>query len=212
MNPRSPSHPPAPVARHSPLDDAQAMVTAVILVSLGLSLLKAAGLMTGGTPGLGFLVSYVTGLPLGAALFLVNIPFYALAWHGMGRRFTLKTLGAVTALSGGVELVHRMLSVSAIDLPYAAVVGGLLMGLGLLVLFRHGASLGGANTLALFVHRRWGWSVGGVQMVFDGLILAGAFATLDPRRVAWSLVGALVLNAVLMINHRPDRYRMSSGE
>ena len=204
-------HPPAG-ARHSPVDDAQAVATAVVLVSLGLSLLDAAGLITGGTPGLAFLVSHVTGMRLGVALFLVNIPFYALAWQRLGGRFTLRTAGAVTALPGGVELVHRMLSVRSVDAPYAAVAGGLLIGLGLLVLFRHGASFGGVNTFALFANRRWGWSVGGVQMAVDALILAAAFALLDPKRVAWSLLGALVVNAVLILNHRPDRYRTSSAE
>lgn len=198
-------------ARHSHLDDAQAVATSVVLVSLGLSLLNAAGLVTGGTPGLAFLLSYATGMRLGLALFLVNLPFYLLAWRGMGWRFTLRSAGAVTALSGGVELVHHMLSVRTVDPLYAAVAGGLLIGVGLIVLFRHGAGFGGVNTLALYVHRRWHWSVGAVQMVVDGLILAGAFVLLEPRRVAWSLLGAVVVNAVLMVNHRPGRYRTTSG-
>lgn len=198
-------------AQHSALDDAQAVGTSVILVSLGLVLLNAAGLMTGGTPGLAFLVSYASGIPLGIALFLVNLPFYVLAWRALGWRFTLRTAGAVTALSVSVEVAHHMLHVSAIDPPYAAIAGGVLIGLGLLVLFRHGASFGGVNTLALFAHSRWGWSVGGVQMAVDGAILVTAFAVIDPRRVAWSLLGALALNGVLMFNHRPGRYRPASG-
>jgi uncharacterized membrane-anchored protein YitT (DUF2179 family) len=205
------TNPPDGVVGHTLLDDAQAVATSVVLVSLGLSLLHAAGLLTGGTPGLAFLLSYATDLPLGLALFLVNLPFYALAWRGMGRRFTLRTAGAVTLLSGAVDLVARMLSVRTVDAPYAAVAGGLLIGLGLLVLFRHGASFGGVNTLALFIHRRRGWSVGVVQMAVDAAILAGAFALLDPWRVAWSLLGAVVVNAVLMLNHRPGRYRVSPG-
>ena len=195
---------------HSRFDDAQAVATSVVLVSLGLSLLNTAGLMTGGTPGLGFLLSYSTGWPLGLALFLVNVPFYALAWRGMGWRFTLKTVGAVTALSIGVELVHHMLSVRAVDPLYAAMAGGTLIGLGLLVLLRHGASLGGVNTLALFLHRRLAWPVGIVQMIVDAAILGAAFAVMDPKRVAWSLLGVLAVNAVLISNHCPGRYLPSA--
>jgi len=202
----APSRPSSSIARHSRLDDAQAVATSVVLVSLGLCLLNAAGLTTGGTPGLAFLLNYASGWPLGLALFMVNLPFYILAWRGMGRAFTFRTLGAVTALSVGVELVHHMLRVSAIEPLYAAVAGGVLIGLGLLVLFRHGASFGGVNALALFAHRRWGWPVGGVQMGVDGLILASGFAVLPPARVGWSLVGALAVNAVLMLNYRPGRY------
>jgi len=205
-----PEAPPEAPAAHSRFDDAQAVASSVVLVSLGLSLLNTAGLMTGGTPGLGFLLSYATGWPLGVALFLVNIPFYALAWRGLGPRFTLKTLGAVTALSVGVEFVHHMLSVRAVDPLYAALAGGTLIGIGLLVLFRHDASLGGVNTLALFLHERLGWRVGIVQMVVDAAILAGAFAVMEPTRVAWSMLGVLAVNAVLISNHRPGRYRASA--
>jgi uncharacterized membrane-anchored protein YitT (DUF2179 family) len=197
--------------KHSHLDDAQAVATSVVLVSLGLSLLNAAGLMTGGTPGLAFLLSYATGMRLSVALFLVNAPFYVLAWRCLGWRFTLKTLGVVTALSVGVELVRGMLRIEAVGMPYAALVGGVLIGLGLLVVFRHGASYGGVNTVALFAHRKWGWSVGAFQMAIDGMILATAFFVMEPRRVGWSLAGALAVNAVLLFNHRPGRYQTSVG-
>lgn len=190
---------------HTPLDDAQAGVTAVVLVSLGLCLLNSAGLMTGGTPGLGFLLSYATGWPLGLTLFVVNLPFYALAWAGMGARFTFKTLAAVTGLSLGVEIVRHMVTVTA-DPLYGALAGGVLIGTGLLVMFRHRASFGGINILALYLQRRFGWPAGKVQMAVDMGILAGAFAVMDVKRVAWSLLGAAAVNAVLIWNHRPGRY------
>lgn len=190
---------------HTLVDDAQAGLTAVVLVSLGLALLQSAGLTTGGTPGLGFLLSYASGLPLGTALFLVNLPFYLLAWRAMGLRFVLRTLLAVTALSLGVEAVHRLLTVAAPP-AYAALAGGVLIGCGLLVMFRHKASLGGINVLALWLNRRHGWSVGKVQMALDAGIFLASFAVLDAKRVAWSALGAGVVNAVLVWNHRPGRY------
>jgi uncharacterized membrane-anchored protein YitT (DUF2179 family) len=196
---------PPTAPRHTAVDDLQAGATAVILVSLGLSLLNSAGLMTGGTPGLAFLLSYATGLSLGVALFLVNLPFYVLGWRGMGARFTLKTLAAVAGLSLGVELVRRLVVVQA-DAPYAAVAGGVLVGAGLLVMFRHQASFGGVNILALFLQRRLRWPAGKVQMVVDVAILAMAFGVMDVRRVGWSVVGSLAVNAVLIWNHRPGRY------
>ena len=190
---------------HSALDDLQAGATAVILVSLGLALLNSAGLMTGGTPGLGFLLSYASGLPLGLSLFLVNLPFYLLAWKGMGARFTLKTLTAVTGLSLGVEVVRQVAALQASPV-YAAVAGGVLVGTGLLVMFRHQASFGGISILALYLQRQVGWSPGKVQMAVDIAILTAAFGVMDSARVAWSLVGALAVNAVLVWNHRPGRY------
>jgi uncharacterized membrane-anchored protein YitT (DUF2179 family) len=195
---------------HTMADDVQAGITAVVLVSLGLSLLGSAHLVTGGTPGLGFLLSYATGWPLGVALFVVNVPFYVLAWRVMGPRFTFRTLAAVAALSVAVEAVRRMLAIHA-DAPYAALAGGVLIGVGLLVMFRHGASFGGVNVLALWLYRTFGWSTGKMQLAIDAGILCAAFAVVDGRRVAWSLLGAAAVNAVLIWNHRPGRYSPDPG-
>ncbi len=201
----SPSTPVQPASKHSVLDDAQAVGAAVVMTSLGLALMHSAGLMTGGTPGLGFLLSYATGMPLGVALFLVNLPFYVLALRGMGLRFTLRTLGAVSTLALGVEAVRHVLVVHTAPL-YAALAGGVLIGTGLLVMFRHKASFGGINVLALYLQQRLGWPAGKVQMVVDLGILAGALFVLDLERTAWSVLGSLVVNAVLVWNHRPGRY------
>lgn len=198
-----------PGREHSVLDDAQAVGAAVVMASLGLALLNSAGLMTGGTPGLGFLLSYATGMPLGAALFLVNLPFYVLGWRGMGARFTLKTLGAVSALALGVEAVRHVLVVHTAPM-YAALAGGVLIGTSLLVMFRHKASFGGINILALFLQKRLGWPAGKVQMVIDLCILTGALFIMDVQRVGWSVLGSLAVNAILVWNHRPGRYLPSA--
>ncbi len=187
------------------LDDLQAFATAIVVVSLGLSLLSGAGLLTGGTPGLAFLLRYATGWPLGVALFVVNLPFYLLAWREMGGRFTLRTLLAVGALSAGVEAVARLIQLQHVQPMYAAIAGGTLIGIGLLVLFRHRASLGGINVLALALQRRFGVRAGAVQMAIDAAIVVAAFAVVDPARVAYSVVGSLCVNAVLLFNHRPGR-------
>ncbi|HEX6363557.1 MAG TPA: YitT family protein [Albitalea sp.] len=191
---------------HTLLDDAQAFATATVMLSLGLTIIGDAGLLTGGVPGLAFLVHYGVGLPLGLALFLVNLPFCVLAWRALGPRFTAKTLLAMGCLSLSVEAVRRMVSVQATELLFAAVAGGLLIGVGLLVLFRHRASLGGVGVLALHLQKRRGWSPGAVQMAIDAAIVAAAVAVVDWRRVAYSLAGSLAVNAVLLWNHRPGRY------
>lgn len=196
-------------SQHTVVDDLQAGAAAVVLASLGLSMLHSAGLVTGGTPGLAFLLSYATGLPLGLALFLVNLPFYLLAWRGLGARFTFKTLAAVTALSLGVELVAGVLAVRA-EPAYAALAGGVLIGMALLVMFRHKASFGGINILVLYLQRRQGWPVGKTQLVIDCAILVLSLAVITPVQVLWSLLCAAVVNTILICNHKPGRYLPSA--
>jgi len=195
--------------RYPVLDDAQGFATAILLVGLGLAVLRSAQLLTGGIPGLAFVLNYATGWPLGWTLLIVNLPFIAFGWHAFGLRFTWKTILVVAGLSLSVEGIGRVLSVHTAHPLFAAVAGGLLIGVGLLVLFRHGASLGGFGVLALFLQRRYGWSTGAVQMACDAAIVASAFALVEPGRVACSIVSAVVVNLVLMWNHRPAARSLS---
>ena len=138
--------------------------------------------------------------------FAVNLPFYLFAWKQTGKGFTLSTAAAVILMSLFAWALSWGLAFERLSPALAAVLGGLLVGAGLLMLFRHRASLGGINVVALFLQERLGWRAGQVQMVLDVLILLAAFGVTDPWRVALSVLGAVVLNLALAINHRPGRY------
>ncbi len=199
--PPPPSPPP-----HTALDDAQALLTGTLFVSLGLALFKHAGLVTGGTAGLAFVAHYATAAPFGVAFFFINLPFYALAWQRMGARFTLKTFAAVGLLSAFSEAMPVLLQLQQVQPVFAALGGGLLMGAGMLMLFRHHASLGGLNMVALWLQEQYGWRAGHVQLALDVLILLASTPWLSPLQLALSVAGAVALNLTLAINHRRGRY------
>ena len=195
-----------PVSQHRLHEDVQALVTGTLFVALGVVLFGQAGLLTGGTAGVAFLIRYATGMDFGLAFFLVNLPFYVFAWQRMGATFTLKTFSAVALLSLFAHFLPRGIGFNYLSPPLAAVLGGLLCGAGMLMLFRHHASLGGLNVVVLYLQDKFGWRAGKVQMVFDCLIVLGALFVADWQRVALSVLGAVVLNLTLAINHRPGRY------
>lgn len=195
-----------PPVAHSRIEDAIALLTGVTLVSIGIAFLGSAGLLTGGMAGLAFVLHYATGISFGKLFFVLNLPFYWLALRRMGATFTAKTFAAVALLSLLSEVQTRLLHIEQLQPLYAALTGGLLMGMGFLVLFRHRSSLGGVGILALYLQDRRGWRAGKVQMAIDCCIVAAALATVEPQRVAWSVLGAVVLNLVLAMNHRPGRY------
>lgn len=192
--------------RHSILDDAQGLAAGAIMASLGVFLLSSAGLLTGGTAGVAFLLHYATGYAFGLVFFLVNLPFYWLAFRRFGLAFSVKTFLAIAFTSFLTEAVPHAIGISRIDPLIAAIFGGLLLGMGLLALFRHRASLGGFGILALYLQDRFGWRAGLVQLVFDGIVLVLSCFLASPFIVACSVVGAIVLNLTLAINHRKDRY------
>lgn len=193
-------------ARHTAFEDAQALLAGSLFLALSVLMFREAGLLTGGTAGLAFLVHYASGWPLGAILFAINVPFYIFAMRAMGREFTLKTFCAVALLSLYIEFIPRLIAFEHLDPAFAAVMGGLLAGTGLLMLIRHRSSLGGIGVLALFLQKRKGWRAGTVQMAADCLILASALTMVPPGKVALSVLGAVAVNLVIAVNHRPGRY------
>jgi len=192
--------------RHSLFEDAQALLVAPMFVAFAVMLLQQAGLLTGGTVGVAFLIHYLSGWPMAWVLFAANLPFYLFAWRAMGMVFTLKTFFCVGLLSLYTALLPLVVSVAWVDRLFAAVMGGFLIGVGLLMIVRHRASLGGLGVLALYLQNRRGWSAGKVQMAADAAILLAGLVIRDPLTVGLSIVGALALNLVLAANHKAGRY------
>lgn len=187
-------------------DDAQGLLTGTLFAAFGIFLMQQVGLVPGGTVGIALLLHYASGIDLGIALFAANLPFFAFAWLRMGRAFAVRTALSVTLLSVLSWWLPRAVSLQQIAGPLAAVLGGLLCGAGILFLFRHGASLGGLNVLALRLQDRLGWPAGKVQMALDAaIVLAGGWFAGDWRRLGLSVLAVVVLNLVLVYNHRAGR-------
>ncbi len=192
--------------RHSLVDDVQGVLAGSMLAALGVLLLSGGKLLSGGTAGVAFLLHYLTETGFGPIFFILNLPFYYFAYRQLGAAFTIKTFSAVALTSFLTATLPRFVSFSSLDPLIAGVFGGLLVGTGMLALFRHRASLGGFGILALYLQDRFGWRAGLVQLGFDGLVLVFSFVVATPFIIFCSVMGAVVLNLTLAINHRKDRY------
>ncbi|MGR6466862.1 YitT family protein [Rhizobium sp. PAMB 3182] len=193
-------------SKHSVAEDAQGIFFGCMMAALGLYFLNKVGILIGGTAGVAFLIHYATGMNFGLLFFLVNLPFYYLSFRRIGLAFSVKTFIAIAVTSGLTEIESRFLDINYLDPIWGAVLGGLLVGFGLLALYRHRASLGGIGILAVYLQDHFGWRAGLVQMAFDAIILVLSFLVLTPFIVFCSVVSAVVLNFFVAINHRSDRY------
>ncbi|MGX4767790.1 YitT family protein [Bacillus mojavensis] len=147
--------------------------TACLMTGAGVLTLRHSHVLTGGTAGLSLSLTYLFHSSFAIIFFLINIPFYVFSLIRMGVKFTLSTVFAVAALTLFTSIDHWLPSVSFS--PFAgAICGGALIGFGLSLMFYHQASLGGANILALFLQKRYGWNPGTVNFLFDfGVVLVG---------------------------------------
>ena len=193
-------------SRHTWYEDIFAILIGTSLVSLGIVLYAHATLITGSTAGLALLLQYGTGVSFGVLFFGINLPFYVLAVLRMGWPFAIKTFVSVLLVSYFSAAIPDWIDITSIQPLYAACIGGGAIGLGILSLFRHKASVGGINILALYLQDNFGLRAGYVQLGIDAVILVAAFFVLPLDRVLYSLLGALVMNLLIAMNHRPGRY------
>jgi len=191
---------------HSVLEDVLGILTGTFAASLGLHLLHAAHAVTGGTAGLSLLLGYATPWPFWLLFAVINLPFAVLAVWKKGWDFTIRTVVSIALVSGFAVVHQAFLPLATIEPIYGTLAGNLLAGVGVLILFRHRSSVGGVHIVALLLQERTGIRAGWTLMVFDVLVIVAALLVVPWPNVIMSAVGAVLLNLVLALNHRPGRY------
>jgi uncharacterized membrane-anchored protein YitT (DUF2179 family) len=191
---------------HSRLEDAHALLMGSSFVAFGLVMLNAAGLVTAGVAGIALILSYATGWPVGPLFVVINLPFFLLAQKSMGSVFTLKSLGAMFVMAALARFMPLWLHLDRVQPAFAAIFGGSLIGMGVLSLARHRASVGGIGILGLFLQESRGWNAGFTQMLFDVVIVGASLPIIGVEKAAYSVLSVTALNVVMLAYHRPGRY------
>jgi uncharacterized membrane-anchored protein YitT (DUF2179 family) len=196
-----------PYPRHSALDDAYGLFIGIALASTGVAILGKSGLITGGIAGMALLISFISHYTPSVLVPVINIPFLIFALICMGRAFTLKSVLVSVALGLGISVVSPVLNLSGIPSGIGSVLGGTFLGMGILCLARHNASLGGTGAIVLWIQRRYSINAGISQLVCDCVLFVVAGLYLPLEKLTWSLIGTIAMNAILIIWHKPGRYR-----
>lgn len=199
------SNAPSPTP-HGHGEDIYALFVGTIHLAVGLVLLRAAGLATGGVAGVALVLSYATGWPVGLLYALISAPLMAITLRSMSWRFLIKTAVVTLGLFAMTALAPMGIDIARVSDPFAAVVGGSVIGMGALALARHGAATGGSGALVLWLYRTRGWNAGRTQLIIDGTVLLFAASRLDAVRMGWSLLGVAATAGILWVWHRPGRY------
>jgi len=204
--PFSPPLAPPPAPPHTVYEDAYGLFAGVVFVVLGTTLLKAAGLLTGGVAGIALLASYEIAWPVGVLFMLINIPFFLFGYLFMGLRFTVKSLIGSAMIMALLQLMPQALNLSYALPVVAAVAGGTLNGMGILAFARHGAGVGGTGIVTLWLQKKYAVNAGRTQIVIDCAIMLAGLLFLSPQRVGWSAASAIAMSAMVIAWHRPGRY------
>ncbi|MCM2678482.1 YitT family protein [Echinimonas agarilytica] len=179
-----------------------AQVEGCFLVSLGICFLAASGLLVGGTAGFAFIAHKFMPVSFGFWFFIINLPFFYLAIRQMGKAFAVRSLICIVAVSLMSDVLNYYVSFDALPPLLGAVIAGGLIGIGLILLFRYRSSLGGVNILGLYLEERFNIHSGKVLLASDVLVACCALTLYEIDKVAYSLLGFVVLSSVLGRYHK----------
>ncbi len=130
----------------------------------------------GGVTGIGAVVYYSTGIPMGVIYFIVNIFLVALAIKILGANFGVKTIFSMSVLTILLTALQKIFTEPIIDDMFlSAVLGGMLGGIGLGIVFSRGGSTGGTDIIALIVNKYRNVSPGRVILYCDVIIIASSY-------------------------------------
>ena len=136
------------------------------LYSLGMNLFYTpATLLAGGVAGFAQLLNYEFGLPVSLMVVMINIPMFLLGWKLVNRKFILYSAVGMAIFTGFIQLFSGLhLEFSS---PLTSVMmGGVLTGLGVGLIYRSGASVGGTDIISKILHKYFS-----VNMATSGLVI-----------------------------------------
>ncbi len=134
-------------------------------------------LVSGGISGLAQLINHYTNFPIGLIVLLGNIPLFVLGWQYLGGpRFAIRTILSIVAFSVFVDTLVLFLPGVALtdDMVLNTLYGGLLMGIGLGIVYRGRGTSGGTDILGRILNRHSGITISQAYLITDSLVVLGA--------------------------------------
>ncbi|MDR9788439.1 MAG: YitT family protein [Peptococcaceae bacterium MAG4] len=157
----------------------------VLLTALGLDLFLIPNkIAAGGVSGIATILYYLIGAPVGITMLALNVPLFILGILRLGLPFGFRSLYGTISLSLAIDLLAPVLPVPTQDVLLASLYGGVLVGLGLGLVFRYKGTTGGTDLAAAVLRTYTGANIGRLLFLVDGAVVLAAWATFDSAELA----------------------------
>lgn len=157
-------------------------------------------LFEGGVTGITLIIYYLFKIQPSITNFLINVPLFLIAWKILGKRmlhYSIIGTIAVTAWLALFEQVPLTIPLEQ-DLMISSIFAGILMGLGLGIVFRAGGTTGGSDIVARIGNKYTRYTMGQIILLFDVLVLVvTVFVSPHIREVLYTLVLVAVVSKVI---------------
>lgn len=173
------------------------LIIGSLIYSAGLEIfLVPNNIIDGGVVGISIMASYLTGIPFGVYMVVLNLPFLYLGYKQIGKTFAISTIISIIALSVFSEFLEPVPRITE-DYFLAAIFGGIIAGAGVGLVIRQGGSLDGTEITAIILDRKTSFSVGEVVMFFNLFILGAAGFVFGWDKAMYSLVAYFIISKMI---------------
>ncbi|MCI7078118.1 MAG: YitT family protein [Veillonellaceae bacterium] len=173
------------------------LIIGSLIYSAGLEIfLVPNNIIDGGIVGISIMASYLTGIPFGVYMLVLNLPFLYLGYKQIGKTFAISTIISIIALSIFSEFLEPVPQITQ-DYFLAAIFGGIIAGAGVGLVIRQGGSLDGTEITAIILDRKTSFSVGEVVMFFNLFILGAAGFVFGWDKAMYSLVTYFIISKMI---------------
>jgi len=185
-----------------------------------------AQLVSGGISGIAQIVHSFSSWPIGLMVLIGNVPLFILGWRYLGGpRFAKRTALSILLFSVFTDVLILFLPASGVtdDLVLNCLYGGILLGIGLGLVYRGQGTSGGSDILGRILNHRLGISISQAYLITDTLVVLGGGFTFGWERALYGLVviyvsglaaeatseGSSVFRTAMIITSAPDQVSKS---
>ncbi len=186
------------------------VVLGSLVVALGFNLLlRSGGIAPGGVPGASLVLQRISGIEPAIWQALLNGALLVFGGLMLGRAFLVRCALGSALVPTFVALTRELPPLTSNPL-LAAICGGVAAGIGIGLVFLGRGSVGGFSTVAIVLHRKWGWPVDRSILALDGaVIVAAAFVFPTEQALCAIVASALLSRTVRRVLSGGDHAKMA---
>ena len=155
----------------------------------------------GGITGAAMILNHLFRWPVGTVSLVLNIPLFLISYKAMGKIFAFRSLAATILFSLFIDILP--LRPLTTDPLLGTLYGGVMLGAGLGLIMRGGATTGGSDMIARMVHKRFQFiSTGSFLFAIDCAVVLAAGFLIGTTEALYALINiflsARVMDAVIV--------------
>ena len=152
----------------------------------------------GGVSGLATVLHYLFDFPVGVLMLVFNIPIFLFGLKILGARYGINTLYGAIMLSVFIDLTEKFTPVVTEDILLNCLYGGVMVGVGMGLVFRFKGNTAGTALLAAILNKLFHISVGQALLIADGCVVAFAGIVFQsPELALYATIAIFVTSQII---------------